>query len=64
MKIGYADDPYADPVYTTMTYTIGSTLKCDCFVSGRYIAVWFGSGNAYQWRLDGYDIFVEDGGAF
>lgn len=64
VKVGYADDPYADPVYTTMTHTIGSTLKCDCFVSGRYIAVWFGSGTAYQWRLDSYDLFVEDGGEF
>lgn len=64
VKIGYADDPYADPVYTTMTYTIGSTLKCDCFVSGRYIAVWIGSGTAYQWRLDGYDLDIIDAGAF
>lgn len=62
VKIGYADDPYEDPTYTTMTYTIGTSFKCDCFVSGRYIAVWFGTGTASQWRLDSYDLFVEDGG--
>lgn len=64
VKIGAADDPYADPAYTTMTHTIGETIKCDCFVSGRYIAVWIGSGTAYQWRLDSYDLFIEDGGEF
>lgn len=64
VKIGYADDPYADPTYTTMTHTIGSSLKLDCFVSGRYIAVWIGSGTAFQWRLDSYDLFIEDGGEF
>lgn len=61
VKIGYADDPYADPTYTTMTHTIGSTIKNDCFVSGRYIAVWIGSGSAAQWRLDRYMLELEDG---
>ncbi|MES2148587.1 MAG: hypothetical protein V4508_02230 [Pseudomonadota bacterium] len=63
IKVGSAPDPYADPTYTTMTYTIGD-LKADCFVAGRYIAVWIGSGTAYQWRLDSYDLFIEDGGEF
>lgn len=64
VKIGYSDDPYEDPVYTTMTYTIGQTIQCDCFVSGRYIAIRFENGSAFSWRLDSYDLFVEDGGAF
>lgn len=64
VKIGYADTPYADPTYTSMTYTIGTTLKCDCFVSGRYISVRFETGTAYQWRLDSYDLFVEQMGMY
>ncbi|MES2323285.1 MAG: hypothetical protein V4633_13555 [Pseudomonadota bacterium] len=64
VKIGVANTPYDDPVYTTMTYTIGTTIQCDCMVSGRYIAVWIGSGTAAQWRLDSYELFYKDGGAF
>lgn len=64
VKIGYSDDAYADPVYTAMDYTIGSTLQCDCFVSGRFIAIRFETGSAYNWRLDSYDLFVDDAGAY
>lgn len=54
--IGAQDDPYEDPTYTETTYTIGSTVACDCFVSGRYLAIKFGTGSAYNWRMDSYDI--------
>lgn len=64
VKVGSAAGPYDAPTYTTMTYTIGQTLQCDCFVSGRYLAVRFESGTAFQWRLDAYDLDVIDGGAF
>jgi len=64
IKVGSQETPYSEPVYTTMTYIIGTTLQCDCFVSGRYIAIWIGTGTAYQWRLDSIDIFLEDGGAY
>ena len=47
---------------STMTYTIDSNVTCDCFVSGRYIAVKFSSATAYQFRLDSYDIDVEVAG--
>lgn len=64
IKIGSQSDPYADPTYTTMTHTIGSTVSNDCMVSGRYIAIWFGSGTAYQWKLDSYDVEVDAQGAW
>jgi hypothetical protein len=65
VKIGYADDPYADPTYpVTMTHTIGSTIQCDCYVSGRYIAIRLETGSAYQWRLDSYSLEVSDGGSW
>lgn len=63
IKIGYADDPYADPIYpVTMTHTIGQTVADDCFVSGRYIAIRFESGTAAQWRLDSFTLDIETAG--
>lgn len=59
IEIGSASEPFADPVYTTMTHTIGTTVADDCFVSGRYIAIRFRTGTAYQWRLDGFQIDCE-----
>ena len=59
VSIGSQEDPYADPVYTTMTHTIGSTVRDNCLVAGRYIAVKFATGSAYNWRLDSYDLEVE-----
>lgn len=62
VKIGVSSDPYTTPTYTSMTYTIGSTVSCDCMVAGRYVAVRFESDTAYQWRLDSYDLDVETAG--
>lgn len=64
VEIGSAENPYDEPTYTSMTHTIGTTLQCDCLVAGRYIAVRFESGTAYNWKLDGYDLFIEDAGAY
>ena len=65
IKVGYSDDPYLDPTYsTTMTHTIGSTVSNDCMVSGRYIAIRIETGSAYAWRLDSLDLDVADGGAW
>ena len=59
ISVGSQDDPYDTPTYTQMTHTIGSTIRNNCLVSGRYIAVKFHTGTAYNWRLDSYDIEVE-----
>lgn len=64
IKVGTANTPYENPTYTTMTYTIGSQLSCDCFVSGRYMAIWVGSGTALQWRVDSFQIDVDTAGAY
>lgn len=65
IQIGASNDPYADPVYgPTMAHVIGTTVNNDCMVAGRYIAVRFSTGTAYQFRLDSYDLDVEDVGAF
>ncbi len=59
IKVGYQDDPWDAPTYgDTITHIIGSTVLDFCMVGGRYIAIRFESGTAYQWRLDSYDIDV------
>ena len=63
IRVGGQTDPWAEPTWgPVMTHTIGSTIANDCFVSGRYIAIRFETGTAYQWRLDSYDIDVEASG--
>lgn len=63
IDIGSSPDPYTAPTYTaTITHTIGQTVADDCFVSGRYIAVRFRTGSAYFWRLDSYDLDVQEAG--
>lgn len=65
VEIGASNDPYADPTYVaTMTHTIGTTVSNDCMVSGRYIAIRYSTGTAYQWRLDSQEIDIVDGGAW
>ena len=64
VKVGYADNPYDAPTYTSSTHTIGSTIANDLFVSGRYLAVRFESGTAAQYRIDSFDIDVETMGAW
>ncbi len=60
ITIGSQDDPWGDVTWgTQMTHTIGTTISNDCTVSGRYIAVRFDTGTAYQWRLDSFELDVE-----
>lgn len=59
ISVGSQDDPYTEPTYTTMTHTIGSTVRDNCLVAGRYISIKFSTGTAYNWRLDSYDIEVD-----
>ena len=60
IQVGSSDDPYADPVYgPVMQHVIGTTVHDDCTVVGRYIAVKFSTGSAYQWRLDSFDFDIE-----
>lgn len=61
IRVGAADDPYAEPVYgPPMEHIIGTTVTNHCFVTGRYIAIRFETSadedTAYFWRLDSLDI--------
>ena len=64
VKIAGMERPTDQANWLTMPFTIGQTLQCDGIVSGRYIAIRFETGSAYSWRLDGYDAFVADAGAY
>ena len=63
--IGAADDAYDDPTYgDAMTYTIGETVQLYCFCTGRFIAIKFATGSAFNWRLDSFTLDVETSGAW
>jgi hypothetical protein len=65
VQVGWSNEPYETPVYgMSSPFTIGTSVKTDCFISGRYMAIKFSSGTAYQWRLDGYGIDVQNSGAW
>ena len=64
VSVGGADDPFSEPTYTDMDYTIGSTISCDCFVNSRYPAIKFATGSAYTWRLDSYVLEAEPAGSW
>lgn len=57
IRIGRQDDPWQEPVWSDpLPFTIGKSVSVDKFVSGRYLAIRFESGTAFQVRLDSYDI--------
>ena len=63
IRIGSQSDPWAEPEWgPVMPHVIGQTVADDCFVSGRYIAIRLETGTAYQWRLDSFDLDVEQAG--
>ena len=63
--VGYSNEPYESPTYgPAIPFTIGTTVSCDTFATGRYMAIKFGSGTAYYWRLDSYSIDVQQTGAW
>jgi hypothetical protein len=65
VRLGYADLPDDEPTWgAALPFTIGSTVKIDCFQSGRYLAIRFETGTAYSWRLDGFSLDVADAGEF
>lgn len=65
VRVGAADAPGAPPEWLSEEeYIIGETVHCDPLVAGRYLAIRFETGTAFSWRLSGYDIEVEDAGAY
>ena len=63
--VGSSDDPYGAITYgSAIPFTIGTSVRCDTFCTGRYLAVKFATGSALSWRLDSYDIEVEESGGW
>lgn len=65
VRVGTADAPGAAPEWLeAFDYVIGETVECDFTVAGRYLAIRFETGTAFSWSLSGFDILVEDVGAY
>lgn len=65
VRVGSQSDPWAEPDWSDpIPFEIGADLSADCMVCGRYLAIRFESGTAYQVRLDSYDIEFELGGMY
>jgi len=47
-----------------VNYTVGTSLKCDFNVSGRYLAVKFESINSAPWRLKSFDLDIKQLGMY
>jgi hypothetical protein len=65
IQIGSQTDPFTEPEWgNVMNHVIGQTIANDCLVSGRYIAIRFSTGTAYQWRLDSFEFDVQQSGGW
>lgn len=64
IKVGSSETPEGPYTYESMEYVIGTTLESKCYRAGRYIAIRFETGTAYSWRLDDFNIFAIDSGAY
>ena len=63
--VGSAPDVYTDPTYQgPFPFTIGTTKKINCLVSGRLPAVKFESTTDVDWRLHGYEVEVKQIGKY
>ena len=57
-------DPDEEPVYTDMTYIIGTTTHVDCLVEGKYLAIKFSDSGSAKWRLNGFRMDIVPSGAW
>jgi hypothetical protein len=63
ISVGKADTAYATPTYLpAVPFDVNSTVSVDLMCTGRYIALKFSSGTSTSWRLDSYDIDVQQAG--
>lgn len=65
IRVGTQADPWAEPDWSEpFPFTIGVDVEASFDVAGRYIAVRFESGTAFQVKLDSYDIEFDYMGAW
>lgn len=62
ISVGSHSDLNEEPTWSTKPFIIGSTQKAFFLVSGRYIAVKFENSDSYKFRLDSFQIEVEEVG--
>lgn len=57
IEVGSSMDVEVEPTYSApVTYTVGSTLKADCFVSGRFHSIRITSTGTAPWRIKSMDV--------
>ena len=62
---GGSFDPEGDVTWQgPFTYTVGTDLKVDALISGRYLAVRFETTGSADWRLRSFDLDVVSQGDF
>jgi hypothetical protein len=65
VAVGSSVDPYGTVTYQdAVAFTIGTSINIDTFCTGRYLAFKFSTGSALTWRLDSFDVDVDEVGAF
>ena len=65
IEIGGAMDPDAEPTWSEpTTFTIGTSIKADCFATGRFMSVRFTNANIPKWRIRSFDIDYTPGGLY
>lgn len=59
VQVGFSDTPYGEVTWADVVpYTIGTTISCDTFASGRYGAIRFLTGTAYNYGVSSYEFDV------
>jgi hypothetical protein len=65
IEVGGSMDAEMGPAWSApFTYTIGSSLKADCYATGRYLSLRIKSTGSFAWRLKSIDMDIIKRGAY
>jgi hypothetical protein len=65
VQVGASDSPAVDPTWqAAQTYTIGTSVKIDSMVAGRYLAYRVRSNDTKAWRIRSLDFDIVTQGRF
>jgi hypothetical protein len=65
IEVGGSMDAETSPTWSApFTYTIGSSLKADCYATGRFLSLRIKSTGSFAWRLKSIDMDIIKRGAY
>ncbi len=65
VEVGASMSPDAAPIWKNATsFTVGQSVKSDCFVKGRYISIRLTTTGNQAWKLRSIDFDVQTAGAY